>query len=40
MHGPAHAHGHSHAHGHGQGAREDNTRRMWQAFAINLAMMV
>ncbi|MBJ7458533.1 MAG: cation transporter [Thermoleophilaceae bacterium] len=38
MHGPAHSHGHAHA--HGGASRADNTRRMGQALAINLVMVV
>lgn len=38
MHGPG---GHSHSHaGHGHAGREGNTRRMVQALAINVAMIV
>lgn len=44
MHGTAHSHSHSHGHAHahmpGGGSREENTRRMLQALAINLAMVV
>ncbi|MGK2878617.1 MAG: cation diffusion facilitator family transporter [Solirubrobacterales bacterium] len=40
MHGPAHPHAHSHSHSHGGASRGDNTRRMGQALAINLVMVV
>ncbi len=41
MHGPlGHSHSHGHSHGHGGASRADNTRRMYVALLINLAMML